>query len=248
MMPFRLVCLLLVTFITTAPLVAQEKPAAKKKRAKRKPNPALQAIQDDPNLPRVLLIGDSISIGYTLPTRELLAGKANVHRILTNGGPTTRGVEQIDRWLGEKPWDVIHFNWGLHDLKYLGPNGKNLADPAAADSHQQVPPEEYEKNLRKLVARLKETGATLIWCSTTPVPAGAGGRVVGDAVKYNAIAAKIMQENDIAIDDLYMFAKPRLKEIQLPANVHFSKPGSKALAEQVAGTISDALKQRGDAR
>lgn len=71
---------------------------------------------------------------------------------------------------------------------------------------------------------------------------------MGDAVKYNAIAAKIMQENDIAIDDLYMFAKPRLKEIQLPANVHFSKPGSKALAEQVAGTISDALKQRGGAR
>ncbi|WP_339907985.1 SGNH/GDSL hydrolase family protein [Symmachiella dynata] len=240
-MPFRFVCLLLVTIITAAPLAAKEKSAAKKKRAKRKQNPALQAIQDDPKLPRVLLIGDSISIGYTLPTRELLAGKANVHRILTNGGPTTRGVAQIDRWLGEKPWDVIHFNWGLHDLKYMGPNGKNLADTAAADSHQQVPPEEYEKNLRKLVARLKETGATLIWCSTTPVPAGAGGRVVGDAVKYNAVAAKIMQENDIAIDDLYMFAKPRLKEIQLPANVHFSKPGSKALAEQVAGAIEKTL-------
>ena len=247
-MPSRLVCLLLVTCLTAGTLAAQENSPAKKKQAKRKANPALQAIEDDPKLPRVLLIGDSISIGYTLPTRELLAGKANVHRILTNGGPTTRGLEQIDRWLGDKPWDVIHFNWGLHDLKYMGPNNENLADPAAANSHQQVPPAEYEKNLRKLVARLKETGATLIWCSTTPVPDGANGRVVGDAAKYNDIAAKIMKDNDIAVDDLYTFAKPRLQEIQLPANVHFSKPGSKALAEQVVASIEKALDKRGAIR
>ena len=247
-MPSRLVCLLLVSLIFAGTLGAQEKSPAKKKRGKRKANPALQAIDDDPKLPRVLLIGDSISIGYTLPTRELLAGKANVHRILTNGGPTTRGLEQIDRWLGEKPWDVIHFNWGLHDLKYMGPNNENLADPAAAGSHQQVPPAEYEKNLRKLVARLQETGATLIWCSTTPVPEGANGRIAGDAVEYNEIAAKVMEENYIAVDDLYTFAKPRLKEIQLPANVHFSKPGSKALAEQVAGSIEKALEKRGKSR
>lgn len=41
-------------------------------------------VADDPDLPRVLLIGDSISIGYTKPTRQLLAGKANVHRVPSN--------------------------------------------------------------------------------------------------------------------------------------------------------------------
>ena len=75
-----------------------------------KPNPAFVEIQDDPALPRVLLIGDSISIGYTLPTRALLAGKANVHRILTNGGPTPNGLEHLTEWLGSGKWDVIHFN------------------------------------------------------------------------------------------------------------------------------------------
>jgi acyl-CoA thioesterase-1 len=50
-------------------------------------------------LPRVLLIGDSISIGYTIPTRKLLKGKANVHRIPVNGGPTTRGLEQVENWV-----------------------------------------------------------------------------------------------------------------------------------------------------
>src|SRR5689334_22631584 len=47
---------------------------------KKKVDPAFEPVKDDPKLPRVLLIGDSISINYTLPTRKLLAGKANVHR------------------------------------------------------------------------------------------------------------------------------------------------------------------------
>jgi hypothetical protein len=238
---FLAILLALATVSTTTHAADPPRAKAKKKRA---PSPAMQAIQDDPSLPRVLLLGDSISIGYTVAVRELLAGKANVHRPPANCGPTTRGLEAIDQWLGDKPWDVIHFNWGLHDLKYMGPNGQNLADPTAADSRQQVPPEEYEANLRKLVQRLLKTKATLIWCSTTPVPPGASGRVVGDAVKYNAIAARIMDEAGIAIDDLYSVAKPRLAEIQRPANVHFTPEGSQELAKAVAKSIETALKKR----
>jgi acyl-CoA thioesterase-1 len=80
-----------------------------------------------------------------------------------------------------------------------------------------------------------------IWCSTTPVPEGSAGRLVGDAVKYNEVAARVMRENDVAIDDLYAFAKPQLDAIQLPANVHFSPAGSKVLAKQVAKSITSAL-------
>ncbi len=134
-----------------------------------------------PDLPRVLLIGDSISIGYTLPVRELLRGKANVHRIPTNGGPTMRGLESIGQWLGDGHWDVIHFNWGLHDLKLI-------------DGKHQVPIEDYEKNLAGLAKTLEATGAKLIWCSTTPVPEGAAGRQTADVVEYNAMARKIMAE------------------------------------------------------
>lgn len=238
-----------VTFIAFALLMvanslARADDQAQPKRQPRRANPVLAQIEDDPKLPRVLLIGDSISMGYTLPVRELLDGKANVHRPPANCGPTTSGLQNIDKWLGEGKWDVIHFNWGLHDLKYLGPNGENLADPRDSTSRQQVPPERYEQNLRKLVERLKQTGATLIWCATTPVPEGAKGRVVGHSAQYNEIAAKIMKENDVAIDDLYSFALPRLKEIQLPANVHFSKDGSSELAKQVAKTIDAALETR----
>src|SRR4051794_5451293 len=58
-------------------------------------------VKDDPKLPRVLLIGDSVSGGYTLPTRRALAGKANVHRAPENCGPASNGVKKLDAWLGE---------------------------------------------------------------------------------------------------------------------------------------------------
>src|SRR5690349_5233165 len=68
---------------------------------------AFEKVVDDAKLPRVLLIGDSISIGYTVAVRELLHGKANVHRIPTNGGPTTNGLAHLPAWLGAGKWDVI---------------------------------------------------------------------------------------------------------------------------------------------
>ena len=206
--------------------------------AQQRQNPALAPIESDPQLPDVLLIGDSISIGYTLAVRELLESDANVHRIPTNGGPTSRGLEQLERWLGDTEWDVIHFNWGLHDLKYIDDDA-GLSDPETG--RQQVPPEEYEANLSHLVEQLQQTGATLIWCSTTPVPKGAAGRIPGDAVKYNEIAARVMQEHDVATNDLCGFADSRLEEIQRPANVHFTPEGSRVLAEEVVRNIRDAL-------
>ena len=195
-------------------------------------------VEDRPGLPRVLLIGDSISIGYTLPVRKLLAGKANVHRAPTNCGPTTRGLQLLDKWLGDGKWDVIHFNWGLHDLKYMDDRGRLVA---VEKGHQQVPIEQYARNLEELVKRLKKTGAKLIWASTTPVPEGATGRVKGDEVRYNAVAKKIMEKHGVAIDDLYAAALPRLAEIQRPKNVHFTPQGSEFLAKHVAESILEAL-------
>ena len=168
------------------------------------------------------------------PVRALLKGKANVHRVLENGGPTTNGLAQLQKWLGDGKWDVIHFNWGLHDLKLM-PDGK-----------RQVAPEAYEKNLRELVRRLQTTGARLIWASTTPVPEGKLNppRATADVPAYNAIAKRVMEENQIVTDDLYSFALPQLSKIQRPENVHFTPAGSDALAKQVAASIESALASR----
>jgi arylsulfatase A-like enzyme/lysophospholipase L1-like esterase len=197
-------------------------------------NPAMRPIPDDPKLPRVLLIGDSISIGYTLEVRKLLAGKANVHRIPMNGGPTTRGVEQLDKWLGTGRWDVVHFNWGLHDLKIMT-NGEHQVELA-----------QYEANLRQLVKKLKASGAKLIWASTTPVPDGKLNppRHPVDVVRFNEAALRVMKESGVTVNDLYAFALPLLSEIQLPSNVHFKPEGSVELAKPVADAIAAALAER----
>jgi acyl-CoA thioesterase-1 len=191
-------------------------------------------IEDSPDLPRVLLIGDSISIGYTLPVREKLQGEANVHRPPMNCGPTSRGVKHLDEWLGDGNWDVIHFNFGLHDLKFM------------EDGERQVPLDEYEDNLEQIVARLTQTGAELVWASTTPVPDPVGGppRKSEDVVRYNAVAEAIMHEHSVVIDNLYEFALPQLKVIQKPENVHFTASGSEVLARQVAESIRQALAGR----
>ncbi|HEX5218062.1 MAG TPA: SGNH/GDSL hydrolase family protein [Verrucomicrobiae bacterium] len=201
--------------------------------AAEKTPPSLRPIVDVPGLPRVLLIGDSISLGYTVRVREALKGKANVHRALTNCGATRKGIAEIDSWLGEGKWDLIHFNFGLHDIRRL------KTDVVA------VPPAEYESNLRKLVERMKRTGAKLVWASTTPAPpepkAGQFQRVPSDVVKYNEIAARVMKGNDVATDDLYSVVVERTAELQPQGDVHFNSKGYDVLAEQVVKSIAASL-------
>ncbi|MBI3878724.1 MAG: SGNH/GDSL hydrolase family protein [Verrucomicrobia bacterium] len=224
---------------------AAEKKAEPKAKAKRAPSPSLAKIEDEPGLPRVLLIGDSISMGYTIPVRELLKGKANVHRIPANGGPTVNGLKNLKSWLGDTKWDVIHFNWGLHDLKYIQDDPSKRADPKAPGSHLQVPLADYEKNLRELVTQFRATGAKLIWCNTTPVSEGSDGRIAGDELKYNEVAARVMKDAGIPTNDLHSHAAAKLKEIQLPdGNVHYTGDGYKYLAEKVAAAIEAALPKK----
>ncbi len=199
--------------------------------AKRTPHPSVVPVKDVEGLPRVLIIGDSISMGYTAPVRKLLEGTANLHRIPANGGPTKNGVANIEKWLGTSKWDVIHFNWGIHDLKIM-PDGK-----------RQVEPEAYEANLRLLVARMKKTGAKLIFATTTPIPDGPlnPAREFGKVPEYNAIALKVMAENDVAVDDLNAWIQPKLAELQKPKDVHYVEAGSEFLAQKVAQDIRAAL-------
>jgi hypothetical protein len=77
---------------------------------------------EKPDLPNVLIIGGSISIGYTRPLKEILKGKANVFHNPGNAAHSENGIAKLDSWLGTTKWDVIHFNHGLHDLKYIGKN------------------------------------------------------------------------------------------------------------------------------
>jgi len=185
-------------------------------------------------LPRVLIIGDSISMGYTPFVREFLEGTAVVHHNPGNAQDTAWGVEKLDEWLGAGRWDVIHFNWGLWDMRH--DNG--------FDSPSRVPLAEYERNLTALVERLKATGAKLVWATTTPVPARARGRIEGSEAAYNKTARAIMTAADIVINDLHSFVMPRLETFQIRADVHFTRAGSRAMGRRVADCILGVLPWR----
>ena len=206
-------------------------------------------VKEDPTLPNVLILGDSISIAYTLPVRRLLDGKANVFRPMRgdgknpdNCGDTTIGLANIDKWLGERKWDVIHFNWGLWDLCYRHPQSKEQGKRDKVNGKISTQPKDYEQNLEKLVTRLKATGARLIWASTTLVPEGEVGRFTGDDAVYNAIAQRVMTRHGITINDLHSTSKQFPADWFIgPGDVHFTGEGSAKLADQVATAISSAL-------
>ena len=185
---------------------------------------------DDPKLPRVLIIGDSISQEIMAPLRTLLKGKANVHHNPGNANDTKNGVAKLKDWLGAGKWDVVHFNFGLNDIK-------------RSSGSLQVSLPDYEKNLRSLLKELKPTSAKVIWCNTTPAPEGKlyHLRRNEDVIAYNAAAKKIMEENGVPINDLYAYTLPHLKEWQIPANVHFTAAGSAKLADKVSQEILRAL-------
>jgi len=180
-------------------------------------------VKDDPKLPRVLLIGDSVSRGYTQPTRKVLEGKANVHRAPANCGPTASGLKNLEVWLGEGKWDVIHFNFGIHDR----------GTPAA----------DYVKRLEEIVTRLEKTGAKLIWASTTPIPDNpAQKQTAQSVVEKNALAAEVMTKHGIPTDELFGAMTPRLKEFQPPLDVHFTGAGYDFLGAKVGESILERIK------
>ena len=204
---------------------------------------AFSQPKDNPDLPNVLLIGDSISIGYTIAVRKELAGKVDVFRIPTNGRYASYGAQNIDKWIGKRKWDVIHFNWGLWDLCYRNPKSKEQGHRDKINGTLTATPEQYKASMEAIVSRLKKTGAKLIWCETTPVPEHEAGRKMGDAIKYNKVANEIMKANNIQINALHAHALKKQSEIQKKkGDVHFTNEGSAYLAEKVADEILKALK------
>jgi len=135
-------------------------------------------------------------------------------------------------------WDVIHFNWGVWDIAYRDPKPGDRWHRDKINGKITTPIDAYEKNLRKLVARMKKTGATLIWASTTPIHKDCPGRFKEDAPRYNAVAARIMEENGAIIDDLYAESLrqgyPKRPDVHSVGN----------LAPKVIETIRAALKSR----
>jgi lysophospholipase L1-like esterase len=179
-------------------------------------------------LPRVLLIGDSISRGYYPVVEKALAGKACVARLSSSAAlPSPEFLAEIKMVLSQYKFDVIHFNNGLHGWDYSEA--------------------EYQAALPELVKAIRESApqARLIWATTTPV------RVKGDVKKLeartervkarNEIAAALMAKEKIPVDDLFGVVIDH-PEYQAQDGVHYNAKGYAALGGAVAKKVEDALK------
>lgn len=179
---------------------------------------------------QVLLLGDSICMGhygYAPHVQQTFHGVANIVTTGDENGKHSRNwLANLDRWLGDRQWDVIHFNCGLHDQRFI-------------DGVQGVPLEEYEANLRQIVQRLKRTGATLIWGATTYVPLPHTKHKSGEHAKYRAVAHQVMMSEGVRVNDLL-----RAPKLLPPGDVHFRDNGSRMLGVMVSDAIFGALQER----
>ncbi len=201
-------------------------------------------IPDDPQDPRYGVAADLMFgnlMGDTFEEPVFLMRFATRHPTWFLRGSRSLGHDYLPPSSGGDPdlkgsWDVIHFNWGVWDAGYKEESSKYYQGHGNTTSV-----EDFERNLRTLVARMKQTEATLIWASVTPVWKGEPGKPNADVVAYNAVAEKVMKENGVIIDDLHALV-PEGTGSWVNPNVH--AVGN--LAPKVTETILAALANRKD--
>jgi len=187
---------------------------------------------------RVVLIGDSIRMGYQDGVRGALADVAEVWAPAENGGTSKNVLANLEEWVLARSPAVVHLNCGLHDIKRNdGENGL------------LVPASDYERNLRDIFGRIHAMKCTkLLWASTTPVneerhhAQKAFDRFEADVQLYNDIALGVAREYRAPVNDLYAaIAGAGRDELLSEDGVHFTDAGYARLAQVVAGFIRSHL-------
>jgi len=211
------------------------------------PEKDLRHIQNSSHLYEqgdILLLGDSISIGYTPVVQKLYEGRKKVCRPSANCGDTKNGVEHIHEWLGNRRWKVIHFNWGLHDLCYRHPDSQVYGNRDKINGTLSVPLDQYVKNLKRIIEAMLVYSDRLIWATTTVIPEGEAGRFPGDEVLYNGAARRVVDEYGIAVNDLYALTRRMPVSCFItPGDVHFTEPAYSVIGQQVYHAIGKVLEE-----
>ncbi|MBT8181314.1 MAG: SGNH/GDSL hydrolase family protein [Eudoraea sp.] len=193
--------------------------------------------------PRILIIGDSISMGYTPFVKENLANTADVFHNPGNAQHTGTGLKKIEEWISNGKWDIIQFNWGLWDLCYRHADSKVQGNRDKKNGTLTYTVDEYASNLDSIVTMLKtKTKAKLIFVTTTYVPENEAGRFKNDAIRYNDAAKMIMKKHSISVNDIYEQSIPIHQKFGKGSDdVHYSKQGNEKLSELVTKFLKTEL-------
>ena len=195
--------------------------------------------------PKILIVGDSISLGYTPYVREDLQGIAQVYHNRGNAQHTGTGLDSIETWIGTKDWDIIQFNWGLWDLCYRHSDSKTQGNRDKVHGTITYELEDYGKNLDSIVQWMKaKSDAKLIFVTTTYVPENEAGRYQEDAIRYNQLAKRIMEENGVVINDIYEASRRIHRHYGKDSgDVHYLPEGYRALAKEITDFLKGVMSQ-----
>ncbi|MBR6568973.1 MAG: SGNH/GDSL hydrolase family protein [Clostridia bacterium] len=189
---------------------------------------------------KVLLLGDSIRMGYDDYVKEILQGKCEVCYDADHNGRfsayTLWQMNQMFRYHG--PFDVVHWNNGYWDM--------NVEAPMVDAMH---PVEEYVHFLKRILGEIRRNGARPIFATTTPVlSAGSAADIAGtgalsiqydnDWVKqYNQAARELMAAEGVPVNDLYALCKKDPYCYKCPDLLHLTEEGYRKCAQQTAEII-----------
>lgn len=196
-----------------------------------------------PSEPKILIIGDSISIGYTPFVKEALEDKAAVFHNPGNAQHTGTGLKKIQEWIGEEDWDIIQFNWGLWDLCYRHPDSKVQGNRDKINGKLFYNVEDYTANLDAIVTFLEnKTDAKLIFVTTSYIPENEAGRFQRDALRYNEAALQVMAQHNIIVNDIYEASK-EIHQVHGKGrdDVHYLEKGYEALGELITKFLEQHL-------
>jgi lysophospholipase L1-like esterase/dienelactone hydrolase len=194
-----------------------------------------------PDLPRVLLLGDSIRVGYAPLIAKRLAGIAEVISPEDCGDSRT-ALKMLDGQLAAARPALVHFNCGLQDLKV----GK-------ISNEWQVIARDYHYNLRTIVERIRKSAKEsprVIFATTTPIVDARHAAKHQDFYRFNADvrdcnerAVKIMLELDVPVDDLYAIVQDGgAAKLIGEDGMHLTPAGYERLADAAADCIKRQIK------
>ncbi|MCC5937140.1 MAG: SGNH/GDSL hydrolase family protein [Lunatimonas sp.] len=193
--------------------------------------------------PRILIIGDSISGGYTRYVTDHFKDRAVVMHNPGNAGDTGKGLTYIREYIGNGDWDIILFNWGLHDLCYRHPDSKSAGNRDKVNGTITFTVDKYKENLESLVGIMKElSDAKLVFVTTTFVPENEPGRFSKDPIIYNKVALQVMKDHSVTVKDIYKKSKVIHKEHGFgDDDVHFTDAGNKELSKLIVEVLEKVL-------
>lgn len=188
---------------------------------------------------RVLLLGDSIRLGYQIEVWNAIGNLVVLFAPVENCLHSGYLRSHLSGWLSDFRPDLVHVNAGLHDLRRDRETGS-----------VQIPLSEYRGNIEAIVGACREDGSRqVVWALTTPVldrrilsTHGYQMRVNEDVVNYNREAAACMAELSVPVNDLYQVVADADPETLLGADgVHFTDLGSRLLGQAVGDFLQSVL-------